>query len=288
MGVGIVGWGGWTLIKSIRTNDWPVTEGVIQSARQKEHSDNDGSSTYSAEVTYTYQIAGISYTGDKIAIGQMSSSAAYAQSVLSRYPVGQKVSVHYSPTDPAQAVLETGIHGGTWICFAVGTVFALFGIMFLQLMRNAATAEMSGSLKSSSAPEATEGRETTNKPPVLLGLIFLIAGGAICFGQPSNGTPQWILYAAGGLFGSAGLYILLARLENKLFSKLATLLMLALFLAIFHWVSFGAGERLGTSTTPFSSRSGVNVKTPFAIFTILMDVVIIALLVHRFSKRRKE
>lgn len=288
MGVGIVGWGGWTLIKSIRTNDWPVTDGVIQSARQKSHPDNDGSTTYSAEVTYAYQVAGISYTGSKITIGSMSSSSEYAQGVLSRYPVGGKVSVHYSATAPTDAVLETGIHGGTWICFAVGTVFALFGIMFLQLIRNAAKAEAADNLQPPSVTTSPDGSPTTSKAPLVLGVIFLIAGVGICFGQPSGGTPQWILYAAGGMFGMIGVYIFLAGLKNKLYSKIATLLILAPFLAIFHWISFGAGERIGTSTSSFSQQSGVSVKLPFAIFTILMDVVIIAVVIYRLRNRRND
>jgi len=136
MGMGIVGYGVWTLIKSVRTNDWPVTDGVIQSAQKKFHrDDNDGNGTYSAEVTYTYQVAGVNYDGNKIAIGQMSSSAAYAQGVLNRYPIGKTISVHYAPDNPTDAVLETGVHGGSWIGLVVGTFFTLFGLMFLQVLR---------------------------------------------------------------------------------------------------------------------------------------------------------
>lgn len=288
LGVGITGWGGWTLIRSVRTNDWPVTEGVIQSARQESHRGTKGGTTYSAEVTYTYQVAKASYTGSKIAIGQMSSSSEYAQGVLSRYPVGGKVAVHYSATDPADAVLETGIHGGTWICFGVGTVFALFGVMFLQIMKAAAKAQTTDALQPGSTRPATDGSTTTSKAPLLMGVIFLIAGVGICFGQPSGGTPQWIVYAAGGMFGMVGVYIFLAGLKNKLYAKIAMVLMLVLFLVIFHWVSFGPGERIGTSTTPLSQQRGVSVKTPFAIATILMDVVIIALVIRRLRKGKSD
>ncbi len=115
-----------------------MTGGIVQSAEMKSHSGNHGGTTYSAEVTYSYQVAGASYTGDKVSIGQMSSSSEYARGILNRYPVGKKVSVHYPPGDPSDAVLETGIHGGTWICLGVGTAFTLFGIMFLQIQRAAA------------------------------------------------------------------------------------------------------------------------------------------------------
>ena len=150
IGLVAVGIGIWTLAKSLRSEHWPVTDGTIQSAEMKSHSGSKGGTTYSAEVTYTYQVAGTSYTGDKVSIGQMSSSSAYAQGILNRYPVGKKVSVHYSPGDPAEAVLETGIHGGTWICFGVGTAFTLFGILFLQVSRAAARAQLPGAAESSS------------------------------------------------------------------------------------------------------------------------------------------
>lgn len=287
VGLGIVGCGVWTLIKSIRTNDWPITNGVIQSAHQHSESGGEGGTTYSAAVTYIYQVADLNYTGNKIAIGQMSSSSDYAQGILNRYPVGKKIPVHYSPTNPAEAVLETGVHGGTWICFIIGTVLVLMGTMFQQLSRAATKAQMPGAPQASSVTMAPDGSIAMNKPPLLMGVIFLIAGVSLCFATPSNGVPHWVIYAAGGMFGLIGVFIILLGLQNKMFSKIAMLLVLALFLAIFHWVSFGLGERIGTSTTPFSQRSGVNVKTPFAIFTLLLDAIIVTSVIHRMVKRKK-
>jgi hypothetical protein len=103
IGLVAVGIGIWMFSKSLRAEHWPVTDGIVQSAEMKSQSGNHGSTTYSAEVTYTYQVAGASYTGDKVSIGQMSSSSGYAQGILNRYPVGKKISVHYSPGDPADA-----------------------------------------------------------------------------------------------------------------------------------------------------------------------------------------
>ena len=153
VGLITVGVGVRLLIKSTRSENWPVIDGIVQSAKMTSHSDSDGS-TYSADVTYSYQVAGKSYTGRTIAIGQMSSSAEYARGVLNRYPVGKKTAVHYLPGDPSDAVLETGIHGGMWICFAVGTGFTFFGILFLQLSRSATRAQK------------PDDRVTMEKPPV--------------------------------------------------------------------------------------------------------------------------
>ena len=142
IGLVVLGIGIWTLAKSIRSEHWPVTEGIIQSAEMKSHEGSKGGRTYSADVTYSYQVAGTGYTGGKVSIGQMSSSSEYARGILNRYPVGKKVSVHYAPGDPSDAVLETGIHGGTWICLGVGIVFLLVGILSLKLIRAATRLEM--------------------------------------------------------------------------------------------------------------------------------------------------
>lgn len=287
IGLAVVGAGFWTLIKSVRTERWPATDGVIQSAHQEAHSDNDGT-TYSAEVTYTYQVSGASYNGGKISIGQMSSSSQYAQQILGRYPVGKKVSVYYSPANPAEAVLETGIHGGTWICFGVGTAFALFGVMFLQMQRAAVKAQMPGAQPSSSVRTNPDGSISMDKPPVLMGVIFLLAGTGICFLTPDGHAPKWILVTVGVMFAFGGLLLLLMRLENKVYSKIATGVVLALFLVVFHWISFGPGDRIGTATTPLSVSHVANVRTPFALFTILLDVLIVGGLIHSLFKRRND
>jgi len=287
IGLVAVGVGVWLLIKSLRAEQWPVADGIVQSAEMKSHSGDD-STTYSAEVTYAYQVAGATYTAGKVAIGQMSASAEYAQGILNRYPVGKKVSVHYSPGDPSDAVLETGIHGGIWICLGVGTAFTLFGGMFLQIQRAARRSQLPGAPQSSSVTVQPDGSITMDQPPVLMGVIFLLVGIGLCLVPPDSGKPGWLMFAVGGMFASGGLLLLLYRLENKVYSKIAMGAFLLAFLAIFHWVSFGAGERNGAIRTPFSVFHGVNVRTPFALFTILLDVLMVAGGIHWLLKRPAE
>jgi uncharacterized protein (TIGR03435 family) len=284
IGLVTVGIGIWLLAKSVRSGQWPVTNGIIRSAELKSHQGNKGGTTYSAEITYTFQVGGATYEGDKVSIGQMSSSSDYARGILNRYPAGKKVSVHYPPGDPSDAVLETGIHGGTWICLGAGTGFTLLGLMFLQIQRAALRAQLPGAPQPSSVTVRPDGSMTMDKPPVLMGVIFLLVGIGLCFVPPDNGKPGWLMFAVGGMFAFGGLLLLLYRLENKVYSKIATWVVLALFLVIFHWVSFGSGERNGTVSTPFSTSLGVNVRTPFAIFTIVLDVLLAAGLIHGLLK----
>lgn len=159
VGVVAIGCGAWNLLRGLRCEHWQATEGVIQTAQMKYHS-SKGGGTYSASISYQYQVAGIRYTGTRLAFGEMESSSAHARAILNRFPVGKKVPVHHAPDDPE--------------------------------------------------------------------------------------------------------------------------------LAVFHWVSFGPGERIGTATTPFSRTNGVNLKTCFAAFTILFDLALLAGLARRLIKGRQD
>ena len=133
LGVVALALGAWNLFRSLRCSGWPTTEGMITSGEIYSRTGGDDGETYGASLTYDYHVAGKVYTGTRLAFGVMESSVAHAQATLDRYPVGKKVTVHYAPKDPGEAVLEPGAHGGTWICFVVGTIFVLFGAGSLKL-----------------------------------------------------------------------------------------------------------------------------------------------------------
>jgi hypothetical protein len=283
-GLAGVGAGVWNVYRGLRCESWPVTEGIVDRAEMKSHTGNKGGVTFSADVSYHYQVAGTYHTGTRLAFGTVSSSASHAQEILSHYPVGARVPVHYSPDDPELAVLETGVHGGVWIEFGVGTVFTLVGLMFLQIVRKAVAAQ-----NAPAAPDAVN----PQKSPALVGVIFIVMGSFPLFlsasaGAPaSGGAPQWVGYAIGGMFISAGLYIMTSGLRNKIYSKILGAAVLLMFLAVFHWISFAPGERIGTASTPFSHSSGVNVKPYFAAATVVMDLVLLAVFARWLVKGRK-
>lgn len=285
VGLVLVGNGIRLVTHGLRAEHWPVTVGTVQSGGIKSISDEDGT-TYSAEVTYLYEVAGTKYTNDEAAMEGMSASQSYAEGVLKQYPVGKKICVYYSPGNPAEAVLEPGIHGGAWICLALGAAFTLFGILFRQIAR-AAVRPASPTPLSRGLARQTDGSVSTDQPPVLLGVIFLLAGIGLGFVPPESGQPRWLMYAVGAVFFCGGVVALLYRLKDKTYSKLASFVFLVPFLAIFHWVSFGLGDRTGTFSTSFSVSQPVNDRTPFALFTVLIDAGIVAGLIHWLLKGRK-
>jgi len=125
-----LGLGGVNLWQGIRCKSWPRADGVIMSSNIERHPNAGAHSgdVWGVNIEYIYKVAGVSYTGTRVAFGMEESSAAHAQNFAGRYPPGKSVPVFYSPGDPENAVLETGIFGGVWISLGVGGLFMVFGV----------------------------------------------------------------------------------------------------------------------------------------------------------------
>lgn len=86
---------------------WPETTGTIITSEVDREYGDDSDATYSAGIVYTYEVNGKTYKGNRIAYASNAySSAAQAQIVCDRFPVGAKVPVYYDPAKPNKAVLE--------------------------------------------------------------------------------------------------------------------------------------------------------------------------------------
>ena len=90
------------------------------------------------------------------------------------------------------------------------------------------------------------------------------------------------------MFGLVGVYILLSGLENKLYSKIVTLLAGLLFSGDLRLISFSTGERISTSTTSYFPKQRRERQTLFAIVTLLIDAMIIAVVIYRLRNRRND
>jgi hypothetical protein len=112
---------------------WPATQGQVTEAHvsrsSRTDSDGDTQYSYSPNVSYTYQVGGNTYHGDKITFGfqQSFSSEAKAQTALQRFPVGGNVTVYYNSANPDEAVLERAA-GGFGISLVIGIVFLFIAL----------------------------------------------------------------------------------------------------------------------------------------------------------------
>jgi len=116
------------------TSHWPVAPGsVIASAITADTVGHAyygrGGARYAVverrlHVTYTYVVDGYRFPGTRYSILLPSKREATAR-VLSQYPAGAAVMVHYDPADRATAVLDTSIPARSITQIILGLVVAL-------------------------------------------------------------------------------------------------------------------------------------------------------------------
>ncbi|MCA9918240.1 MAG: DUF3592 domain-containing protein [Anaerolineales bacterium] len=133
-GIGISIWG-WSVLQNARVSEsWPVTDGEILTSNVRIDNDDDGTS-YFGDVTFRYAVDDVVYTSDTVSFGQYgSSNRGHAEEIVTKYPAGNGVTVHYDPADPGTAVLEPGVTGSSYFMLAFGAVFICIPLIVLPLM----------------------------------------------------------------------------------------------------------------------------------------------------------
>jgi len=120
--------------QSIDSLSWPTVEGVITSAQITTTTDSKNNILYNPEIVYAYVVNGQTFTSSNISFNVNSfstSNFSNAEQIVSLYPVGRTVSVHYNPKDYRQAVLAPGFHPLWWIPLAVGAILTLIGALLV-------------------------------------------------------------------------------------------------------------------------------------------------------------
>lgn len=103
------------LVNALRTYRWPTTTGVVRGQGVNSSSSSEGSTSYSPELRYEYEVGGDTYVSSRIAVGSGPSfnSRSGAREWLEDYPTDSEVTVHYNPDSPDRSVLQPGgILGG--------------------------------------------------------------------------------------------------------------------------------------------------------------------------------
>lgn len=96
----------WALWKNIQmakaSTAWPGVDGIVTATERKRIA-----LRMQPRVAYSYAVNGVNFTSNRISFAAAIPKKEI-DSVLTRYPAGQGVTVHYQPDNPAQAVLEPG------------------------------------------------------------------------------------------------------------------------------------------------------------------------------------
>ena len=131
VGLLITAGGGYFVSRSWQARAWPTVEGQVTKSEVKRESaigDTDEEVQYRAVVKYSFKVDGRSYAGERIAFGLGTSNrSSDAKKIVNRYPAGRAIEIHYNPTDPSDAVLETNITGFAIITLVVGPIILLAG-----------------------------------------------------------------------------------------------------------------------------------------------------------------
>ena len=101
MGAGALGYSLWAAYEGIAATRWLRVQGRITTAKVEEVIGGHGPN-WEPKVTYSYQVAGTTHTGSRIAFSDNSTaSQSSAEKKLGRYPVGTPVTVRYDRSTPA-------------------------------------------------------------------------------------------------------------------------------------------------------------------------------------------
>lgn len=121
---------------------WPQVRGVVTHSGIAMGSVSSGrlgsERTFAPDVRYTYAVGGRNYSAARVHRDKGPNSEAGVRALAAKYPVGAAVSVFYDPGNPADAVLETEIHGNTLqavLAFGGGLAFGILCLLRFRLLR---------------------------------------------------------------------------------------------------------------------------------------------------------
>lgn len=98
------------IIKALRSQQWPSTQGCITRAnfRSIQSAGSSQDSSNYIDLSYTYDVLGQQFSAQRVAfgLGKQVRSRAVLRELIEQYKGGQAVTVYYNPSNPEQAVLE--------------------------------------------------------------------------------------------------------------------------------------------------------------------------------------
>jgi len=118
--IGVANWLYW-LRKGRQSRNWPTVPGTVVTSQLITRTDVRltmirallTTTLYGVKIRYRYTVDGRSLEGGRVGLtgGGLARSDGAARIRLTKYPVGRRVTVHYQPNKPENAVLETVVHG---------------------------------------------------------------------------------------------------------------------------------------------------------------------------------
>jgi Protein of unknown function (DUF3592) len=119
------------VISASMAKSWPTVQGMLRTKEIWMRYSPRGGTSYVPLMTYSYEVNGNTYTGEKISTYNLdSNSREDAQDVIDSYSADFPLTVHYSPSNPANAVLQIGSIPKNLAKAGIGCGALLVGLFF--------------------------------------------------------------------------------------------------------------------------------------------------------------
>jgi hypothetical protein len=149
IGLGLFALGARNLRRALASPHWPTASAtVVESSTQKDvtapsrsmrRRGGVSSVMYTANIKFQYEVNGRTYHTDQIYFGQTVGSGDSSEAELRRfrYPLGDKVTVWYDPSDPAIASVHPGFQAEALWLPGAGLAFLVPAVMAFVIFRSA-------------------------------------------------------------------------------------------------------------------------------------------------------
>lgn len=103
------------IYKQLESQHYPSVTGIITHSEVTSHQGSKGGTSYTADITYHYEIGGQKFDGNKLRFGMTTSSSRYAYASVNAHPLGSTAQVYYNPTNPQESLLSPGVNGSDFM-----------------------------------------------------------------------------------------------------------------------------------------------------------------------------
>jgi hypothetical protein len=125
--IGLIGliWSLTNLWLSLRCKFWIIVDGQIKDSSTDVRQYRFKS--YYPFISYTYNVNGVAYEGNRIRYGSTGGSKSVAHNYFQKYPAGKKVKISIDPNNYGRSVLEPGVSANTIVWIIIFSVLTAMG-----------------------------------------------------------------------------------------------------------------------------------------------------------------
>ncbi|HTV36255.1 MAG TPA: DUF3592 domain-containing protein [Xanthobacteraceae bacterium] len=113
-------------LRADASKKWPKAQAtVIASALE---SSPEHKRRYRAAIRYRYRVGAKNYQSDRVFWGGNEGRRRHMESVVSLYPAGASIGIHYDPQNPAEAVIDPARFAGSRVTVVYAMAMITIGV----------------------------------------------------------------------------------------------------------------------------------------------------------------